>query len=171
MSASQDRKFFDTFMLVIGVLVAIALGLYGIARVVAGETQEQNVLQGKEMMAAIDERLAPVAKVALSGKDNSALEPAAGQAATAAAPAKDMGGEDVFNMSCVACHGTGIGGAPKFKDAAAWAPRIAKGIYTLHQHALKGFQDKGVMPAKGGRVDLSDQSVMNAVDYMVKNAK
>jgi cytochrome c5 len=43
---------------------------------------------------------------------------------------------------------------------------------TLHEHSLKGFQGTaGFMPAKGGRTDLSDKSVMNAVDYMVSAAK
>ena len=42
----------------------------------------------------------------------------------------------------------------------------------LHTHALQGFQGKaGLMPPKGGRTDLSDQSVINAVEYMVAAAK
>ena len=78
----------------------------------------------------------------------------------------------MFNQACVACHGAGVAGAPKFGDKAAWAPRIAEGADTLHKHALGGFQGKnGYMPPKGGRTDLSDQSVINAVDYMVSNSK
>lgn len=157
-------------MLVIGILVAIAAGLYGIARIVSARTQETNVLQDSAMVTATNDRIAPVARLAVAGKDNSALEPVADTKAQAG-PAKDMAGEEVFNMACVACHGAGIAGAPKFKDKAAWAPHIAKGIETLRDHALKGFQDKGVMPAKGGRPDLSDKSVLNAVDYMVGNSK
>jgi hypothetical protein len=54
----------------------------------------------------------------------------------------------------------------------AWAPRIAAGADTLHKHALAGFQGKnGYMPPKGGRTDLSDQSIINAVDYMVSQSK
>ena len=42
----------------------------------------------------------------------------------------------------------------------------------MHKHALEGYQGKaGFMPAKGGRTDLTDQSVMNAVDYMAEAAK
>ena len=83
-----------------------------------------------------------------SGQDNSALE-----APKAAAGAQqDLGGEEVFNMACVACHGAGVAGAPKFGDTAAWAPRIAKGADTLHKHALEGFQGQaGFMPAEGRR--------------------
>ena len=34
-----------------------------------------------------------------------------------------------------ACHGTGVAGAPKFGDKAAWAPRIKLGIDALHASA------------------------------------
>jgi cytochrome c5 len=72
----------------------------------------------------------------------------------------------------MACHGAGVAGAPKFGDAAAWGPRIAKGADTLHKHALEGFQGgAGFMPPKGGATDLSDKSIMNAVDYMVSAVK
>ena len=117
-------------------------------------------------------RIAPVANVAVAGKDNSALAAAAEQAAAPAAPAADLPGETVYGQACVACHGAGIAGAPKFGDAAAWAPRIAQGPDTLHKHAIEGFQGKnGLMPPKGGRTDLSDQSVINAVDYMVAGSQ
>ena len=81
-------------------------------------------------------------------------------------------GQQTYQQACFACHGTGVAGAPKFGDKALWAPRIAQGKPTLYEHALKGFKGKtGVMPAKGGRVDLSDDVVKAAVDYMVENSK
>ena len=62
--------------------------------------------------------------------------------------------------------------APKLGDKAAWATRIAQGSETLNKHAIEGFQGKaGFMPPKGGRIDLTDQSVMNAVEYMVAQSK
>lgn len=169
MSAAHDKKFFDTFMLVLGILIGIAVVLYVLARIIAANTQEQHVLQDPANQAAVSERIAPVAKVAIAGKDNSALAPVQ---APAAAPAEELGGEQVFNMACMACHGAGVAGAPKMGDKAAWAPRVAKGADTLHKHAIEGFQgNAGFMPAKGGRTDLSDKSIMNAVDYMVTAAK
>jgi cytochrome c5 len=81
-------------------------------------------------------------------------------------------GRSVFESTCIACHGTGVAGAPKFGDKNAWGPRISKGIETLHQHALHGFQGKsGVMPPKGGNTALADSDVIAAVDYMVSQAK
>jgi cytochrome c5 len=120
------------------------------------------------MRRAINDRIKPIARVAVSGQDNSALEPPK-QAAAATA---DLGGEEVFKQTCAACHGTGVAGAPKVGDAAAWAPRLAKGADTLHKHAIEGFQGTaGFMPPKGGATSLSDKSIMNAVDYMVSQVK
>jgi cytochrome c5 len=83
-----------------------------------------------------------------------------------------MDGKTVFQTVCSACHGTGIAGAPKVGDKAAWAPRIAQGVETLDKHAIGGFQGKsGVMPAKGGRVDMSDDNVKAAVEYMVSQSR
>lgn len=169
MSVEHDKKFFDTFMLVLGILVAIALALYVLARNVSANTQEQHVLADPMMRSAVNERIKPVARVAIAGQDNTALAP---PKAEAVVPLPDMGGEEVYTMACVACHGAGVAGAPKYSDKAAWGPRIAKGPDTLHEHAIKGFTGTaGMMPPKGGRVDLSDKSIMNAVDYMVAGSK
>ena len=45
-----------------------------------------------------------------------------------------------------------------------WEPRIAQGDDVLYDHAINGFN---AMPAKGGNVSLSDDSVKTAVDYMI----
>lgn len=169
MTAEHDRKFFDTFMLVLGVLIAIAAGLYVLSRVVAARTQEQHVRTDPAVRAAVEERIKPVARVAIAGRDNSAL---AAPPPAEAAPAADLGGEEVYNVACVACHGAGIAGAPKMGDSAAWAARIAQGMNTLNKHAIEGYQGPaGFMPPKGGRTDLSDQSIINAVEYMVAQSK
>ncbi|HEY7638317.1 MAG TPA: c-type cytochrome [Steroidobacteraceae bacterium] len=168
MTVAHDKKFFDTFLLVLGILVGIAIILYVLARVVASDTQVAEVQASPEMKRAINDRIKPYAKVAVSGQDNSALEPPK----PAAAATADLAGEEVFKQTCTACHGAGVAGAPKYGDAAAWAPRVAKGIDTLHKHALEGFQGQaGFMPPKGGATTLSDKSITNAVDYMVSAVK
>ncbi len=81
-------------------------------------------------------------------------------------------GKATYDSACFACHATGAAGAPKFGDKALWAPRIAKGLDVLKQHAIQGFKgDSGFMPAKGGRADLSDADVGAAVEYMTSNSK
>jgi len=77
-------------------------------------------------------------------------------------------GKKVYDEACFACHGTGAAGAPKVGDKAAWAPRIQQGMDVLVQNAIKG---KGAMPPKGGRMDLSDDAIRDAVAYMVSQSK
>ncbi len=165
----HDKHFYDSFMLVLGILIGVAAVLIVVARLIANETQAKYVHEDDKVRLATADRLAPVGKVAVSGQDNSALEP---PKETKVAAVQDLSGDQAFNMACTTCHGAGIAGAPKYGDKAAWAPRIAQGVATLYEHALKGFQGKaGFMPSKGGRADLSDKSVTNAVDYMVKAGK
>jgi cytochrome c5 len=74
----------------------------------------------------------------------------------------------VYQASCVACHGTGIAGAPKVGDKGQWAARLLAGTEVLYRNALVGIQSPaGVMPAKGGNPSLSDKDVKAAVDFMV----
>ena len=97
---------------------------------------------------------------------------AAAQETTAQAQGEPGKGEHVYKGTCSMCHGTGAGGAPLFKSKEDWGPRIAKGLDTLHSHALQGFTGaKGTMPAKGGNTSLSDDDVKAAVDYMASMAK
>jgi cytochrome c5 len=80
-------------------------------------------------------------------------------------------GKALYTASCAACHGTGVAGAPKLGDKAAWAPRIKQGNDTLYAHAINGFQGKsGMMPPKGGST-APDGEVKAAVDYMAAAAK
>jgi cytochrome c5 len=98
-----------------------------------------------------------------------AAAPAAVIAAAPVLPAD--AGKTLYNTSCVACHGAGIAGAPKFGDKAAWAPRLTQGSEVLYAHAIKGFQGKaGMMPPKGGS-SASDDEVKAAVDYMAAASK
>ena len=102
-----------------------------------------------------DSRIQPVARFELAK-------------AVPAAAAGPKDGATVFNTVCGACHNTGVAGAPKAGDKAAWAPRIAQGNDTLYKSAIFG---KNAMPPKGGAADLSDDEIKGPVNHMVELAK
>jgi cytochrome c5 len=74
-------------------------------------------------------------------------------------------GKVVYEKTCAACHATGIAGAPKVGDKAAWAEHLAEGTEHLVQTAIKG---KGAMPPKGGNTALSEEEIRAAVNYMIE---
>lgn len=171
--STHDQRFFDVFILVIGLLVAFAVGLIFLARSIGANTQVQWVRETPAYARAVEQRLRPAGNAALPGEAEAAATAAADAAAAAAAPvAAPLSGPQVFNQACNACHGAGIAGAPKNGDKAAWGARIAQGAATLYKHAIEGFQGQGgVMPPKGGWVNLSDDEIKAAVDYMVEQSR
>jgi cytochrome c5 len=172
-AAKKDSQFITTFSIVIGTLVAISILLLALARSVASTTQVVDVFKDPIYLATLQKNTAPLTQEAVAGQDNSAMTIAApagaGPVVVAAVP---KNGSELFESVCKACHGAGVGGAPKAGDKTAWAARIAEGKATLYQHALNGYNGKaGVMPAKGGRTDLPDDLIKQGVDYMVSLAQ
>jgi cytochrome c5 len=68
-----------------------------------------------------------------------------------------------YNKSCVVCHDQGVAGAPKTGDAAAWEPRIAKGMDALMASVKNGLN---AMPPMGMCFDCSDDEYMALIKYM-----
>lgn len=125
------------------VVVTVPLSMLGKGAASGGNTDDA------------DQRIQPVAKVAL-------------QKAAPAAGGKARDGATVYNTVCGACHGSGVAGAPKAGDKAAWAPRIGKGSAALVKSVISG---KGAMPPKGGGADLTDAEVKAAVEHLVGLSK
>ena len=119
-------------------------------------SKEEREAKAKAAPAAAPQPAAPAAKAETMAK---------GSAPPAQAAKADTGkGKSVFDGTCTACHATGVAGAPKAGDKAAWAPRLKAGVDALYASALKG---KNAMPPKGGNASLADADVKAAVDYMV----
>jgi len=127
--------------------------------------------------AAAPAAKSPAAAVPAAVASTSTASPPAAAAAPAATPSASAAaasivgktdGKATYDKTCAVCHATGLAGAPKFGDKAAWAPRIAAGLDTLHNSALHG---KNAMPPKGGNLALTDTDVAAAVDYIVAAAK
>lgn len=108
----------------------------------------------QEEYDAIAERIKPVGNVYLSGD-----EP------VAAAPTGPRDGAAVYGTFCIACHASGVSGAPKTGDAADWAPRIAQGEDVLKKHAIEGLN---AMPPKGTCMDCSDEEIVAAINHMIE---
>ncbi len=158
---SSDTQFFNSFSLVLGILIVFAIILFAVARSIGAETQLVHEMSDPMELKAVDANIAPFSHEAVAGQDNSALAAVPAQAA----PAADIpaSGEAAFTKVCSSCHSAGVNGAPKIGDHAAWGPRIAQGKDTLYKHALEG---KGNMPARGGTT-WPDATIRSAVDYMV----
>ena len=96
------------------------------------------------------------------------IQPVAGfKLVDADAPKVFKTGEQVFQSTCSACHGTGVAGAPKFGDKDAWAKYIKLGYESLVQNAIHGIN---AMPPKGGNASLDDFEVARAVVYMTNHS-
>ncbi len=113
---------------------------------------------------AIAERIKKVGTVCIEGAD-------CGQASTSVAmAANDSGGAEAnYNKTCATCHNAGVAGAPKLGDAAAWAPRLEKGIDALYASAINGLPP--AMPAKGMCFGCSDDDLKAIVDHMVESVE
>lgn len=168
----RDQKFFDMYSLVIGVLAFIALAIFVLAMKMSDLTQGVYTAGTEEYQEAVSARLEPFGKVYLPGETIPADEPQVATAPSVNPVATTLSGPQVYNEACIACHGGGIGGAPMLTDAANWEPRIAQGDETLYSNAINGYQGSaGYMPPKGGRLDLSDEEIIAAVDYMTSEAQ
>jgi cytochrome c5 len=119
--------------------------------------------QNDQQRAEIEERIKPHGEVCLQGD-------ASCGGASVASSAGPRSGEAVYTAACVACHGSGIAGAPKLGDAAAWGDRIAKGMDVLYDSGINGLAGTGMI-AKGGCANCSDEEVQAAVDYMVDSIR
>ncbi|MFH0343737.1 MAG: c-type cytochrome [Chromatiales bacterium] len=188
MIGDEDAKFIRTLIGVLGALVVLSVVLMYFSNAIGGGGEPT-----EEEKQAIAERIAPVGQVevapatepvaatAASEQVPSAQPAESGQAPTLAesAPAsgeasasRDDKGKAVYDGSCFACHTSGVAGAPKLGDKAAWEPRVALGMETLVARAIGGFQGQGgIMPPKGGRADLADADVKAAVMYMVEQSR
>ncbi len=101
---------------------------------------------------AVNQRIMPVAQVSI--------------AAASGGAGVERTGEQLYQVTCVACHGTGAAGAPKLGDNAAWGPRLKLGLSGLLKSAIMG---KNAMPPKGGS-DATETELAHAIVYMANKS-
>ena len=78
-------------------------------------------------------------------------------------------GRQVYDFRCRACHEKGTQGAPMMGDGYEWGRRTRQGIGVLLDHARNGY-GKGLMPARGGCRDCSDEELRGAIKYMLEKS-
>lgn len=139
---------------VINRIVCSVLGLFLVSAAFAVDLTD-------EQRAAIEERIKPAGESCMEG--DSAC---GGAVAAATASSEPRSGEEVYQAACAACHGSGVGGAPKLGDSVAWADRVAKGMDVLYESGVNGIPGTAMM-VKGGCMNCTDEEFNAAVDHMV----
>ena len=170
---NYDIEFLKHFSQIIGILVAITIGL-----ILLGMHLNTNKVEppSAAAQAATLQRIAPVGAVFAGATGAAAQAQAAGAAAEAAkgtvAYDGTLDGSVIFGNLCTGCHTAGVAMAPKLEKA-AWAARIGQGKDTLYSHAMNGYNgpDGGMMPARGGNPSLSDEQIKATVDWMLGQLK
>ncbi len=158
-----------------GVLLLISAGMFGCSE--TNTETNKSAAPAKGTMPELNitktpTKPAPTEQAPVTEKAPTETTPAEAVPPTTPAVEPVPLGEKVFKSGCIACHGTGAAGAPKFGDAALWKDRIAKGKDALLKNAITGFTGStGTMPPKGGFVHLSDEEIAAAVEYMMKAAQ
>ena len=157
----NDSTFGRLFVLMILAMTVMTIIIVVLAIFAADDvTTRLDERSDIENTAAVGQRLAPVGEFSSS--------PSEGAVTPVVAEPVVLTGAEAY-ASCAACHDAGVAGAPLFADKAGWADRVGQGIETLYTHAIEGFQGSAwYMPAKGGNMSLSDESVKAAVDHMVE---
>jgi len=71
--------------------------------------------------------------------------------------------KSLYIQSCYSCHGTGAAGAPRTGNSGDWAPRLAKGMDTLLDHTINGFNG---MPPLGMCMDCGEEEFVALINFM-----
>ncbi len=163
--SKADDTFTKQFGVVLGILVLFAIVVYFIASSI-GNSEFRKLMS---MPSATEERISPIGSVRVEG-DKVEAAPKVMAAAETAAPAPaatasggGKSGKEVYSAGCIACHATGVGGAPKLGDVPNWTTRAATGMAGMLKSVMDG---KGVMPPKGGTT-ASAEELEAAIQYML----
>jgi len=140
--------------LIVVVVLAFVVPIIGIVLIVNLILSKPSADPGALAPEAVAERLQPVGRVEFG-------------AAAPTAAAGPRTGEQVFQSVCATCHQTGVAGAPKVGDNAAWAKPVKAPFAQLLKNAINGIR---AMPPRGGNPDLSDLEMARAIVYMANRS-
>ncbi|MFV8572192.1 c-type cytochrome [Marinobacter sp. SBS5] len=75
---------------------------------------------------------------------------------------------EIYQRSCMACHGNGASDAPLTGNHTAWQPRMDKGMDTLLNNVVSGM---GGMPPYGLCMDCNAAEFQALITFMATPAK
>ena len=81
--------------------------------------------------------------------------------------AAEQDGATTYKLICSSCHESAAAGAPKLEDKTQWKSRLAQGMDSLYASTIDGKCDY----VKDIRLDLTDEAIRAAVDYMVSEVQ
>ncbi len=159
MTATKNNEFSISLILVVALLLAVGL-IYLFVFVMAEDGFGKNMERvNAQDDAGIAMRLKPVVTLADLLGDTP-------KAADESQPVAAKSAKELYDGACVACHSTGVAGAPKLGDAAAWQPRFEVGVEGLLSSAIAG---KGAMPPNGGTTYSRDE-IRSVIEFMLSEA-
>ncbi len=167
----HDLVFVKHFAQVIGFLVLVTIALIGLGYFLH---QRMPVEPNPAAAAKTLGRIQPAGAV-YAGATGAAAQAQAAAAALEAAKGQvayggTLDGATIYGNLCTGCHQAGVANAPKLVKA-EWTARIAQGKDVIYAHAIDGYTNVGVMPAKGGNPALTDEQVKVTVDWMLAQLK
>ncbi|WP_154224704.1 c-type cytochrome [Marinicella rhabdoformis] len=128
-------------------------------RVRAGLTGQKT----RDILTFLQESNNPPQPVKISSRSSEANNPS------------NMTGKEVYEQTCIACHGKdGKGAVPGVPDLTIPEGVLSQSEEVLLAHIRDGFKSKNspmAMPAKGGNPSLSESDLLNVVAYMKSQFK
>lgn len=155
MSSAQPETFSPKNLTVLGSLFLVALIL---GEVVFSRNNNDTVVVDKSMGVGTMEDIARRIKPVITIDSIMASSADAGPDEMA-----QKSPEQLYQGACLACHASGVAGAPRVGDSAAWQARLGDGIDALVTSSIKG---KGAMPPKGGSA-YSDDQLRMVIEYIL----
>lgn len=154
MSSSQNDTFSPQNLAVLGGLLffALFLGEFVFSRH-SGESMDNSPMMTVGSMEDVAMRIKPVVT----------LDDILANASGAAGDAGVKTAKQLYEGACLACHASGVAGAPKVGDVAAWELRLESGLDMITASAIQG---KGAMPANGGSA-YSEEEIRAVIEYMI----
>lgn len=153
MSSDQHNTFSPQNLILLGGLLLIALILGEVVFSRQADDDMSADSKGPGTMEDIAKRLKPVVT----------LDDILANAGSGSSEMTAMSPKQLYQGACLACHASGVAGAPKVGDTAEWKSRYANGIDALVTSAVNG---KGAMPPNGGS-SYSEDQMRSVIEYIL----